>query len=243
MHKNFGSSFWGFWMLGGMAGGGMGFVFDPECESARRRSELGATMLETKKQMQAAVAFGMDPVVYDFAINEHGTRADFLTGADALLPPSYYAFCVPSLLRRELRVLGKAQRADLAAFGAATQTRPEFSGMAASLVEHLLPTRTEAQDQPGQRLDAILQEYGFDRVQHEYVRAELKSGRIGLAQNALPPTARIKDVTPATTTRTLVEDLRTRWLAWARMRSQAELQAYSRSPVELARVGRVALGW
>ena len=195
MHKSFGSSFWGFWMLGGMAGGGMGFVFDPSVKAVAQE-RLGATMLETKNRMQAAVAFGMDPVVYDFAINEHGTRADFLTGADALLPPSYYAFCVPSLLRRELRGLGKAQRADLAAFGAATRTTPEFSGMAASLVEHLLPTRTEAQDQPGQRLDAILQEYGFDRVQHEYVRAELKSGRIGLAQNALPPTARIKDVTP-----------------------------------------------
>jgi hypothetical protein len=196
MRDKFRSSFWGFWMLGGMAGGGMGFVFDPSVKPVAQ-DQLGAIMLETKKRMQAAVAFGMDPVVYDFAINEHGTRADFLTGADALLSPAYYAFCVPSLLRRELRGLGKAQRADLAAFGAATQTRPEFSGMAASLVEHLLPTRGEAQDQDGQRLDAILQEYGFDRVQHEYVRAELKSGRIGLAQNALPPTVQIKDVTPA----------------------------------------------
>jgi hypothetical protein len=25
----FGADFWGFWMLGGMSGGGMGFIFDP----------------------------------------------------------------------------------------------------------------------------------------------------------------------------------------------------------------------
>jgi hypothetical protein len=24
-----GADFWGFWMLGGMSGGGMGFLFDP----------------------------------------------------------------------------------------------------------------------------------------------------------------------------------------------------------------------
>ena len=27
--QNLASDFWGFWMLGGMAGGGMGFIFDP----------------------------------------------------------------------------------------------------------------------------------------------------------------------------------------------------------------------
>src|SRR5437763_13482716 len=32
----FGDAFWGFWMLGGMAGGGMGFLFDPRHQSAAR---------------------------------------------------------------------------------------------------------------------------------------------------------------------------------------------------------------
>ena len=30
----------------------------------------------------------MEPVVYDFAINERGTWAELLTGDDALLPPA-----------------------------------------------------------------------------------------------------------------------------------------------------------
>ena len=40
--KEFGNDFWGFWMLGGMAGGGMGFLFAPwkrlEAQKRRRNS-------------------------------------------------------------------------------------------------------------------------------------------------------------------------------------------------------------
>ncbi len=39
-------------------------------------------------------------------------------------------------------------------------------------------------------------EYGFDRVQHEQIQADLRSGRIGLAQNRLPATSLIEDVAP-----------------------------------------------
>ncbi len=31
----YGKDFWGFWMMGGMAGGGMGFIFDPAVKAAR----------------------------------------------------------------------------------------------------------------------------------------------------------------------------------------------------------------
>ena len=34
VRSEFGDRFWGFWMLGGMAGGGMGFIFDPSCKAA-----------------------------------------------------------------------------------------------------------------------------------------------------------------------------------------------------------------
>ena len=40
----------------------------------------------------------------------------------------------------------------------------------------------------------VLEQHGFDRVQHEQIRADLKAGRIGLAQNRLPPSAVIEDV-------------------------------------------------
>jgi hypothetical protein len=32
-------------------------------------------------------------------------------------------------------------------------------------------------------LEALLAEYGFDRDQHEKTRSDLRTGRIGLAQN------------------------------------------------------------
>jgi hypothetical protein len=40
----------------------------------------------------------------------------------------------------------------------------------------------------------VLERYGFDRAQHEQIRADLKSGRIGLAQNRLPTSTVIEDV-------------------------------------------------
>ena len=38
VRAEFGDDFWGFWMLGGMSGGGMGFIFAPEQQGARRSS-------------------------------------------------------------------------------------------------------------------------------------------------------------------------------------------------------------
>lgn len=193
MKARFGASFWGFWMLGGMAGGGMGFVFDPAVRAAAQ-DELADVMLQTKRRLESAMPFGMDPVVYDFAINERGTHAVLRNGADALLPPSYYAIRLPGLLRQEIRTLPSAQRAELTGVGTATESRPEFSRMAAGLIEQLLPRENNARRETTDALDAMLAEHGFDPVQHEHIRAELRHGRVGLAQNALPATSRIEDV-------------------------------------------------
>ena len=73
----FGDDFWGFWMLGGMSGGGMGFLFEP-ARKAEAQERLQAIMSETKRAMEHAVPFAMEPVVYDFAINERGTQAGLL---------------------------------------------------------------------------------------------------------------------------------------------------------------------
>lgn len=70
----FGDGFLGFWMLGGASGGGMGFIFRPEAKP-RALVELQDIMLATKREMEHALPFAMDPVVYDFEINEHGTTA------------------------------------------------------------------------------------------------------------------------------------------------------------------------
>lgn len=54
--ETFGNKFRGFWMLGGMAGGGMGFMFDPEVRE-NAQDWLGQTMLECKRQLESAVPF------------------------------------------------------------------------------------------------------------------------------------------------------------------------------------------
>src|SRR5208283_3043293 len=187
----FGDDFWGFWMLGGMSGGGMGFIFAP----ARRREgqeRLQEIMLAAKRELETALPFAMDPVVYDFAINEHGSVAALLTGADALLPAGYYQQSVPRCLRQEARHLTPRERTDLQQFTQAARHQPEFAAVLPSLLDRLLPSAEAAAD--AGRLDALLDENGFDRVQHEQIRADLRGGRIGLAMNRLPPTAKIEDV-------------------------------------------------
>ena len=193
VRAEYGDGFYGFWMLGGMSGGGMGFIFDPAVkEHAQER--LASIMRAAKRQLQSAVPFAMEPVVYDFAINDSGTSAKLLIGSDALLPGAYYTLVLPTLLRQEARRLTTARRVELETFGIACQRRPDLSGMASSLIEHLLPRNDDGHTPGTTDLDTLLEQFGFDAVQHEKIRSDLRAGRIGLAQNALPPSTRIEDV-------------------------------------------------
>ena len=191
----FGADFWGFWMLGGMSGGGMGFIFAPE-RRAEAQSRLHEIMLTAKQALETALPFAMEPVVYDFAINDRGTCAALLEGDAALMPPGYYTLALPALLHRDPQTLSPMRRAELDRFGAACRARPELAGMVQTLFDRLLP-RTRQETSGDQSLEAALAEWGFDRVQHEQIRADLRSGRIGLAQNRLPASADIRDVAPS----------------------------------------------
>lgn len=191
----FGEDFWGFWMLGGMSGGGMGFLFDPRVKT-EAQERLAAIMGDTKRRLEHAVPFAIEPVVYDFAINERGTWAELLEGGCALMPPGYYTLMVPGLLRIEPRMLAPARRVELERLGAACRSEPELAGMVESLFERLLPRPGEEGDGRAGNLEALLAEYGFDRLLHRQIQADLRSGRIGLAQNRLPVSSRIEDVAP-----------------------------------------------
>jgi hypothetical protein len=61
------------------------------------------------------------------------------------------------------------------------------------LFDRLLPQVQRSPDSDV-GLQAWLDQYGFDRSQHEQVRDDLRSGRIGLAQNRLPASAKVEDV-------------------------------------------------
>ena len=194
VRSEFGADFHGFWMLGGMSGGGMGFIFNP----ARReegQERLLRIMGETKRELEHSLPFAMEPVVYDFAINEQGTFGELLDGASALMPPGYYPCIVPRLLRADPRGLPPARRAELDLFSAACRSRGEFGGTIQSLFEGWQP-HEEGRAGKDATVQELLNVWGFDNVQHEQIRADLKNGRIGLAQNRLPVSAAIQDVEP-----------------------------------------------
>jgi hypothetical protein len=95
VRREFGDSFWGFWMLGGMSGGGMGFIFEPS-RKKEAQDALQRIMSQARRRFESALPFAMEPVVYDFAINERGTCAELLDAESAPLPTGYYAMTVPN---------------------------------------------------------------------------------------------------------------------------------------------------
>jgi hypothetical protein len=190
--EEMGAAFHGFWMLGGMSGGGMGFLFDPSAK-AMAQDCMARILAETKRGLERAVPFAMEPVVYDFAINERGTEAVLRPGDRALMPARYYAMTVPPLLRAESRLLSAARRTELDRFTAACREEPAFAGMVQHLFDRLLPRGRAGESGAGETLENLLRRYGFDRAQHEQIREDLRAGRVGLAQNRLPASSAIED--------------------------------------------------
>src|SRR5687767_13215457 len=131
-------------MLGGMSGGGMGFMVSP-ARKAQAQDALLEIMRATKRRLEDALPFAMDPVVYDLAINERGTYAQLLSGDEALMPAGYYGLVVPALLRRDARDLSAARRAELDRFGVACRTRPELAGMVQTLFDRVIPRAADGE--------------------------------------------------------------------------------------------------
>ncbi len=190
--KAFGEDFWGFWMLGGMSGGGMGFIVAPE-RKKEAQEQLQIIMSQTKRELQHALPFAMEPVVFNYSINENGTFAELIEGEQALMPPGYYSLTVPSLVKQDRHSLPVCRRAELDKLASAARSNPDFGGTVQSLFDALLP-RSQSGASGRTSLEALLHANGFDSAQHEEIRADLKEGRIGLAQNRLRASTRIEDV-------------------------------------------------
>jgi len=192
-----GENYWGFLMLGGMSGGGMAMFVAPE-RKERFQKEILEIMHTTKREIEDALPFAMDPVVYNFGVNKSGTRARLLIGDEAILPSRYYALQVPTLVRRKLENISYLRRAELDHFTAQCTDPGDSYGMLRTIVSNLFRVADPASQQQRLKWDEeaerIRRENGFDRIQHEKIRADLQTGRIGLARNRLPISTDIDDV-------------------------------------------------
>ncbi|MCC9643822.1 UTP--glucose-1-phosphate uridylyltransferase [Rhodopirellula sp. JC740] len=196
--EEYGEQFWGFWMLGGMSGGGMGFIFDPSVKQAAQ-DWLSREMVRVKRELETALPFAMDPVVYDFQINDHGTFAELLPAKAAIMPQKYYALMLPQWLRKPMRELSPQLREELAGISHRCDDPSDREANAALLLRSVLPSSgagkksTELAGEEGS-LPAILKRSGFDRSQHEQIRADMRAGKFGLAANRLSSDLKITDV-------------------------------------------------
>ena len=195
--KSFGRDYWGFLMLGGMSGGGMAMFVSPE-KRDRFRDEVLGIMQTAKNELEDALPFAMDPVVYNFGINWNGTKARLLTREEALLPSRYYALQVPELVRQKTETLSYLRRAELDHFtGRCTGAEESFS-MLRTIVSNLFRVADPASQEKrliwDKQAEEIKKINGFDRIQHEQIREDLISGRIGLSRNRLPVSTDIEDV-------------------------------------------------
>ncbi|MDR3636808.1 MAG: UTP--glucose-1-phosphate uridylyltransferase, partial [Isosphaeraceae bacterium] len=192
-----GADFWGFLMLGGMSGGGMAFFVAPQRRDAFRQ-EISGIMRRVKAELDDALPFAMEPVVYDFRINAVGTVAELRSGADAMMPPRYYTLQVPRMIAEGAGAVDPLRKSDVDHFTSHCGDTEELLRVFRTTVNNLFPVTRAAADSIAAGWDEaaedIRRENGFDLVQHEQLRDDLQRGRIGLARNRLPVDTDIRDV-------------------------------------------------
>lgn len=191
--------FWGFLMLGGMSGGGMAMFCAPH-KQAEFRDALLNILRQTKRSLEDALPFAMDPVVYNFAINDQGTVANMIRGNEALMPGRYYGLHIPVLVRDEPDNTPPLRRVELQHVAQQMRGEAETRHLLETMVGHLF--RVQSDDATSDRhaweeeSRRIKSEHGFDSIQHEQIRRDLRDGRIGLSRNRLPADTDIEDVQP-----------------------------------------------
>jgi UDP-N-acetylglucosamine pyrophosphorylase len=196
--KLFGADYWGFLMLGGMSGGGMGMFVNPSIHAEAKETIL-KMLCETKDEMCDYMPFAMTPVVYNFNLNHNGSAAKLLTGEEALMPGGYYALHIPLLVKQNPELLPDIRKAEIDLVSAKSSQNNEAFPMLRSIVGNLFKFSSNVESVERLQQDAevgrIKRENGFDFIQHEQIRQDLFKGRIGLSRNRLPSETVIEDVT------------------------------------------------
>jgi hypothetical protein len=195
--KLFGENYWGFLMLGGMSGGGMGMFVDPSVYK-EAKDKILKLLTDTKDELQESMPFAMDPVVYDFHINHNGSVASLLMGNNALMPAGYYALLIPRLVRDNPDKLSDIRKIEIEKITSLTSQNDSAYPLLQSIVGNLFKVSSHMEHSgnynQNKDTDRIKDENGFDFIQHEQIRQDLIKGRIGLSRNRLPAETIIDDV-------------------------------------------------
>lgn len=169
-------------------------MFDPSVKKVAQK-RMQDLLKETKKIYEKAIPFAMDPVVYDFRINDQGSVSNLLKGDKALMSQWYYILSSPSLLKQDINTLSIGQRIELQHLGQQSKTGKRYKQLVSGLYERMIP-QVEKESEDEKSLSELMESYGFDQESHQQIKSDFKSGRIGLAQNRLPTSSIIKDVKP-----------------------------------------------
>lgn len=195
--QQFGADYYGFLMLGGMSGGGMGMFVNPEKYQVYQEKVL-AILKTTKAELSASLPFAMEPVVYNWQINTNGTFARLLEGGAALMPPQYYALQVSELVHKDPATISYIRRAEIDHFTTLCDQNDEAYPLLRTIVSNLFkvsdPSTQSNRQVQHEAADSIKRDNGFDYIQHEEIREALQKGRIGLFRNRLPVETTIEDV-------------------------------------------------
>jgi hypothetical protein len=195
--KLLGDNYLGFLMLGGMSGGGMGMFVNPAVH-AGAKDKILQILSDTKKEMEEYLPFAMDPVVYNFSINQNGSFAQLLTGKDAVMPGSYYSLLVPLLARQNPELIPDIRKIEIEQAVSLTSGKNEAYALLRSIVGNVFKFSSKAESverhQQNKETERIKKENGFDFVQHEQIRQDLRKGRIGLSRNRMSAETVIEDV-------------------------------------------------
>ena len=195
--KQFGENYYGFLMLGGMSGGGMGMFVNP-AHYEEYKTKVLELLRTTKNELSDSLPFAMEPVVYNWNINSKGSWAYLHEGNEALMPEQYYGIHVSELVRKEPATISYVRRAEIDYFTIHCEQNNLAYPLLRTIVSNLFkvsdPSSQSNRSVENEKADRIKKENGFDTIQHEEIREELQKGRIGLARNRLPAETVIEDV-------------------------------------------------
>ena len=97
-------------------------------------------MKRVKASLDDALPFAMEPVVYDFRINPHGTfAASCWIDGEAMMPPRYYTLQVPRMIAEGTATLDPLRKSDVDHFANHCESTPELLGVFRTMINHLFP--------------------------------------------------------------------------------------------------------